>query len=208
MLERLESIFRMHDIGQLDCLRRLILENYGNITGNWHPLGFVIFKLVDTNPLQYRLHVWPKNKRIAKNPNWQIHNHIFDLESLVLVGKVGSEAISVSNAPTRDATHQLYRVKYTNYGSDLVNSGVSVNLHHLDTSWALAGEKYSIDKGCYHQSCVSVHDKAATLVRTNNISTSASPMVVGEIGGDDRICCPSKQLDKNEAAEVLYEMAC
>lgn len=58
-------------------------------SGFTHPLGFFRIELgSDPVGFRYFLHWWPQGVRCTQEPAWQVHRHVWDLESVVLDGRL------------------------------------------------------------------------------------------------------------------------
>ena len=154
-----------------DQLGRLALE----VVPLWHPLGFVSC-VVDEYPGLYvrRVHYWPPGERRVKNPDWPIHTHSYDLESLVLSGNVRDTQYRVSPGDQ----WCVYSVNYYQGGSEIVRTSECVSAIVEVDALRHAGERYQVPRGVFHQSQVA-HDQAAvTVVLLSNHGADA-PKVLG-----------------------------
>jgi len=146
----------------------------------WHPLGFVHMRLHALDAKSLRLHFWPAGQRRPQAPLWPIHDHIFDIRSVILVGSVENTQYEVTR--TEQSPHRIYEVKYGGGNSTLnqltATSDFVVSQETLIEEHATGGS-YSIARTVFHKSVVPPDKRAATLVVTSN-PLPASPRVIGE----------------------------
>src|SRR5437879_13738561 len=64
------------------------LSSLSDLRPLWHPLGFVSVVVKEDDAVAIRLHYWPAGERRPKNPNWPIHNHVFELCSTIITGEI------------------------------------------------------------------------------------------------------------------------
>lgn len=143
----------------------------------WHPTGFVVGKLSVTERGVLRLHVWPDDERIYGEPHWPVHDHVFSLQSLVLVGAVVSREHEV--ADDRAGSMRRWAVDYgPGRASQLVPDGEPVVMQPAEPITTHAGETYAVDAGRFHASTVPEGQLAATLVATRGTERQR-PFVLG-----------------------------
>jgi len=207
MLKESHSLFADFSLTKLRQFLIALKCNPMNLKGTWHPLGFIIIKLFNSTDFDYRLHIWPKGLRRPKTPDWPIHNHVFDLESIVLSGAVGSEAYSISCDESPEGRYRAYMVKYTSEGSDLVPSSTLVNLRSDGVTWTNQGEKYQVPKGSFHRSIVNSDVFAATLVRTSSKSVLDMPIVLGIEDLPQRHACFSNSVDRTFLVSLIDKIS-
>ena len=146
----------------------------------WHPLGFVHIRLHAHDTKSLRLHFWPERQRQPQGPFWPIHDHIFDIRSVVLLGSVENALYEVTSA--EQSPHRIYDVKYGGRDSTLnqliATSEFVVSRETLIERHA-TGTSYSIARTVFHKSVVPPDQRAATLVVTSN-PLPVTPRVIGE----------------------------
>ena len=143
----------------------------------WHPTGFVVGKLRVSEHGTLRLHVWPDDARVYGEPHWPVHDHVFSLESLVLVGAVVSREHEVVDDPA--GSMRRWAVDYgPGRDSRLVPEGEPVTMRPAAPITTRAGEAYSVDAGRFHASTVPEGQLAATLVATR-VTGRQRPFVLG-----------------------------
>ena len=150
----------------------------------WHPLGFCGATIERGSDYHLKVHYWPKGDRRPKTPNWPIHTHRFELESLVLAGKITDVQYRTDKA---GSDWNQYAVEYI--GDEKRNSSWTdackhANLTEISQTTFQAGDKYRVAKGTAHQSVVSETVATLTFVKTWDRSPEG-PIVFGnEQGGD------------------------
>ena len=156
----------------------LALANPSMLSARWHPLGFVLMKLEPAPPeLGFtRLHVWPEGRRHAQEPRWLIHDHVFALDSLVLVGEIENLEFETCEG----SEHRIYSVRYENGASVLVATDQLVMSTLTKRERYCAGDRYSIAQGVFHRSWVESGSLCGTLVVTKEHVT-ADPRVLGAL---------------------------
>jgi len=165
----------------------------------WHPLGFVVCTLFVDGPLKARLHVWPVDGARSQGSSCQIHDHVFDLTSRVLLGCI--ENIEYANDP-RGGTHARYAVEYKNDVSILERTGDTVNLSLSRATLHEQGSQYRVAAGQLHQSRRAGLMPAVTALVTRDVSGNA-PTVIGPLDGPVRHEYRRSVLTNSELEKVL-----
>lgn len=150
-----------------------------NLFGLWHPLGFIIITLQDWyRDERLRIHIWPASlRKYNNNKNW-IHNHEYNITSLVLIGKIINNKYNFYFSE-EEQQYPLYNVLHNGTNSDLVNTHKFCNIKFSTCEEIFSGQIYSIDKTEFHSSDTSLEEITCTLVLNKNKQTS-SPNIVGE----------------------------
>ncbi|WP_457934051.1 hypothetical protein LOS73_17690 [Pseudoalteromonas sp. SCSIO 43210] len=209
MRELVDDLFLSFTTQKMNVLCEHLIDNISDINATWHPLGFAIVKLLETESLKYRLHIWPAGERKPKYPNWPIHNHIFDLESLVVAGNIGSKNYLVLNSEYGKRSSNLkYIVKYHDTGSEIISTKTYIDVIQDTEQWFNTGEIYKIIRGAFHQSCVHENEFAASLVRTSNERVGTSPTVVGFSGFERVYNCQPSNLPTMKLVELIAGIRC
>jgi len=137
------------------------------LTPNWHALGFIHCKLFESAAGTLRLHIWPKNERNTLEQQSKIHDHVFDLTSLVLCGNITNVLHASSNRIESPSNpYELNYVEYNDKGSRLIASGKEFFALEKARSEIQKGNTYKIEKGELHDSQVSINELTATIVAT------------------------------------------
>lgn len=162
-------------------------SNLGIIV-NWHPLGFLQFKLgKDKYEGSVKLHIWDNGLRSVQNPEWLIHRHVWELSSHVLVGKVTNLTYEVKDCfnKTNECFYCAYDVIFEEQNSILVKTNRYLSCNPLTCQTYAAGEKYSVKSNDFHQTTVPSEDFAATIIYTPP-KIRETPLVVGDANGLER----------------------
>lgn len=144
----------------------------------WHPLGFVSCVIRnDERKYTTRVHLWPKNERRTKNPDWPIHTHAYDLSSLVLNGRIRD----IQYRQKTGSNYVVYSVSYVGQDSSITRTDQHSSIETLVDKFRETGEEYSVLKGSFHQSSVLIDEMAVTLVVLSNFDNT-DPLVLGAVG--------------------------
>jgi len=151
----------------------------------WHPTGFVVAKVEVFERGMLRLHVWPDDDRVFGEPHWPVHDHVFSLQSLVLMGSVFSREHEVVDDPA--GTMRRWAVDYgEGRDSQLVPEGNPVSVRAGQPVTTGPGNTYGVAAGRFHTSSVPEGQLAATLVATR-ATDRRRPFVLGPRGIDDPV---------------------
>src|SRR5229473_8133591 len=167
--------------GVVDEILASVFETASLVEATWHPLGFMRLKLASTPQGTLRIHIWPAKDREFQSPLWNIHDHLFDVHSLILCGALENRRFAVRSDDTR-ATNRLYRVSYGENHSHLQATANSVSCRQLSSDQYSALDSYEISRGEFHASVVKEGILAATIVVTSNHS-ERPPTVLGDLHG-------------------------
>lgn len=183
------------------CLRNEMHE----ITPTWHPLGFVHSKLADnTCGETYRLHLWFANKKAMQPQEHKIHDHLFDVESIVLKGSVVSNEYDLAPVKLNSLiTHRTLRVNYAKNGPILYEDGATGQIVKKEQCTVNEGASYQIKRTVLHESSIYSSEIAITLVRTSNPLITYNPRIVVPI---DSALPPFRQpilFSKEDWLEIL-----
>lgn len=155
------------------------------LSGAWHPTGFVVVPLRDDGRGALRLHVWPVGRRLLGRPCWPIHDHTWQLTSRVLCGSIEHERFVLTDDPQGQP---LYAVDYgPGRDSTLIRGERRGRVTSAGRHRVRAGQRYRVAAGEFH----TTHgppptELAATLVATNR-GGRTSPWVVGQAEAPPRI---------------------
>jgi len=148
-----------------------------------HPLGFFLVKLGQINLVSIRLHIWLPNRRNMQHPNWSIHDHNFNLESCILTGEIVNNIFHV-NFNSSHPTNCLYLVGYNDNMSILTRISQFLSCQLTNQSTYSQGNYYSVKRGEYHSTKVSLEYLTATIVLASN-QNETSPRVIGDLEGSE-----------------------
>lgn len=145
-----------------------------------HPLGFfyAVEKLDDSATLRY--HLWPENWSVPPDQmNGEIHDHIFELNSVVLSGAMRHETFSF--VPSNKGNREILRVVYSGETSKLRRSGERGELKDISNEIYQPGTVYRVPAGTIHRA-EALKSPAATLVLAISESNPPDPRVIIEYG--------------------------
>jgi hypothetical protein len=171
----------------------------------WHPLGFLHIKLHARGVKGLRLHLWPQRQRQAQAPFWPIHDHIFNLRSLILFGTVRNTLYKVTRAET--SPYRIYEVRYGGSDSTLNQLTATSELvlpQETSIEEHVAGTTYWIEHTVFHQSMVAEDRPAATLVVTSD-HLSLSPRVIGNATAPPIIDVRRRSCSAEDLGSILAE---
>ena len=146
-------------------------------TAQKHPLGFFALRWnVGINQI-LRVHLWSKTFKWVQHPNWQIHNHIFDFNSLVLHGTIQNKTYKKNENKT--GRWSVYEVIYTDQNSTLIHrmSNVALDLEGAIVQRNLS--KYSLSAEILHRSVLRSETAITVLAARTTVESEISPTVIG-----------------------------
>ena len=148
-------------------------------SAQWHVLGFIHINLVSASRETLRLHLWRHG--LGREPLWRVHNHSYELTSLVVAGCLEDRRFNV--VPDPNAPHQLYEVRYSENGSKRIKLGRRVKCTEVGRFERATDETYGIPLDSFHSSLLTTDWPAAvTIVQTSRL-TESPPRVVGTADG-------------------------
>lgn len=139
----------------------------------YHPLGFLYAKVQSAGSVGIRLHVWSKEARVQE-PQWNVHDHLFDFSSVVLFGSIRNERFAFEKALGGEAG--LFQVAYDGADSVLTSLGQSGTLRPVGAETALEGAVYRLKSTELHNSSP-IGTWAATIVRTEQRRTDGAVVI-------------------------------
>lgn len=111
-----------------------------------HPNGFVAMTLMENEGYDVRLHLWTGAEKAQEEH--AIHNHVYDLRSLVLIGGLRQIRWNVEADP--QGSMEEFTVTYASAGSFLTSTGNTVSADVVEARNIVAGERYSVSAGEFH----------------------------------------------------------
>lgn len=157
-----------------------------------HPNGFVQLDLDESGAL--RLHIWPEEGRVQKQAtDHPIHDHIFDMRSTVLRGRLGQQLYKFDLMHGGDPTHAIY-VATTPTGRNRENTLVPSNVLvrggpiqcveegavFIDTTYTapvLEGESYDQPAFTFHDTIIWERPVVTVMEKTRGYQGSPRVMV-------------------------------
>lgn len=148
------------------------------LQGNWHPLGFIHIKIGSVeNVGDLRLHIWSDRERKTQTPEMPIHNHVFTVNSHILIGKVTNKAYSITNG----SKYRIYHIGYNESRSILTPTNSIVDSELISVSSYNKGDFYQVKVGDFHESQVNENEFSATIVlATDRIKDSPVTLGTGD----------------------------
>jgi hypothetical protein len=142
-----------------------------------HPLGFLVARIDGEAGTAIRLHIW-SDYSDARQTGFEVHDHAFDLKSLVVVGEV--KQTTYDAVEQSDGAFRIYSVRYGHQGSSLAATRRLVDLVPRQEVNVIEGQSYSLKAQVLHRlECVG--QCAATIVLT--LDRGTSPLTIGPKDG-------------------------
>lgn len=143
--------------------------------GKWHPVGgFMVYHLgVNTDGESLRLHIWPEGERKKSKVGPHIHNHAWQLSSLVLAGTYMDTIYGIEPAGIVDDENErrdrgllrAFSLGYLPDGTDaMLTDGTCFFVKPINNRVVDAGEIHNIKDGVYHLPKIPDDKTVATLV--------------------------------------------
>jgi hypothetical protein len=169
-----------------------------------HPLGFLHSTLADRADVALRLHIWKPGMRLVQEPAWSIHTHIFDLQSLVLIGSLKNIIYSWT-ADNVSPQFRMYETSYRNGASVITATRKLGKLQLESTSDVSTGLQYFVARGQFHQTDVPEGHFTATIALTKKYPGTS--LVVGNIDGDSSYYFVRRELTDDIQTRIVGEVA-
>ncbi|WP_133239281.1 hypothetical protein [Microvirga sp. KLBC 81] len=171
-----------------------------NTTARRHPLGFLYASEAVSDGMNLRYHLWPEGWHVPETQaGGEIHDHIYQLNSLVLGGALRHETFEAVLA--QDGDYELLEVAYSTAESSMCRTGARVVLRQLTNEVHGAGTAYRLAPGVIHRASA-VAAPAATLVLTIPKSAAPAPRVLIPVGQGAPQAFARRQLTDGEIAEA------
>lgn len=147
-----------------------------------HPLGFIyVIKDIGTTA-KLRFHLWLSNFRIsAEQKPAELHDHLFDLSSLLIVGRLENDTYSFQ--PDSAGKYERVTIEYsrsTSFGHVSENFGV---LHHVSNRTYRSGEIYRMSAGIIHKG-TATQFPTGTIVLADYANQKPPPHIVVKRGSN------------------------
>jgi len=166
----------------LDLAKPIIREiryNSNRYHPTWHALGFIHCKVANFDGGQLRLHIWPAGKSHHLEQDLKVHEHVFDVNSCLVRGKLLNINYEFNEALNADRAHfQRYSVEYLEDGSMLHPSGRFFNIKEKVETELSTGDFYRVGRGIFHESKRELTEQVVTLVATS-APEERSPLMMG-----------------------------
>ena len=155
-------------------------RNASDLEAHWHSLGFVNLTFASLPDGSLRFHCWPAFTQSQCEQQWRVHDHVYRLRSVLVVGELQNLTYSV----TKDSAgeHQLYEVEYATDLSRLRATGERVRASVTTEDRLQKGDVYDIPAGEFHQSRRLEGALSSTLMRTFAPKRPTARVVGGRSG--------------------------
>ena len=183
---------------------RLSAANVCASSAQWHVLGFIHINLVSAGRETLRLHLW--RHVLGTESLWSIHNHSYELTSLVVAGCLQDRRFSV--VPDPEALNQLYEVRYRENGSERIKLDRRIRCMEVGHYERETDETYGIPLGVFHSSLLTADCPAAVTIVQTGCPTKSRPRVVGTADGAqvyDYVTCAVDEDTLDEWSRYIIE---
>lgn len=179
-----------------------LVPNLSNLEFSWHPLGFVVCKLTQEGSAAIRLHLWPLDGGRVQQPQWMIHDHLFDFTSWVLRGTICNREY---DADPNGSDRRIYRAGYEGRKSVLTKTPKTIGLRKRREYEVHAGNCYRISSGVLHESILVGQETGVTVLLTEDNNENA-PLVVGDLNGKRRYEYKREPVSKTALQQLLSKL--
>jgi hypothetical protein len=168
----------------------------------WHPLGFIFCELSKERERKIRLHIWPNNNDRMQKPAWLIHDHLFNLKSWVVAGRIENIEYSVEEGTPN---YRVYYARYEGDSSVLYRTDKEIFITENIRYLVSAGEGYSVLSGVLHQS-VSVSETTSVTVCETIDQPNIIPSIAGDISGVDKYSYIRVKVDESDLQSIIAKI--
>lgn len=166
-----------------------------------HPLGFYHFRLDFEESTAIRLHYWPPFNRLAPTAITPYHDHVWDLQSAVLMGGLVNVFIEV--VPDPEGQFHVASIRQDGRVDEVKLTDQRVRIESEKEQRFAAGERYEIGSRRFHRTDVEPGRTALTLVRSE-VTVSDGPRTLVPVGSSEH--APARMfLESSEAQRVRRE---
>ncbi len=188
------------------AVRRLLRDASNRLADAvWHPLGFFRVDVgSDGEERHYMLHCWPLGLlRRTQSPAWLLHCHVWDLESVVLVGSLQDSQHDRAHDPDAGVlVGRLYLARGFRPVSLLERTDETAHLSHAAWQEMDSGDFYRVPVGRFHQTLVAPTDFCLTLARVGPKVHDAAK-VAGDTDGPKRLYYRLETVDQSVASDYV-----
>ncbi|MGA8087662.1 MAG: hypothetical protein WCA10_10165 [Terracidiphilus sp.] len=146
---------------------RAALAGLADLKVTQHPLGFYHLLLYKQGALSMRLHYWPPRDRPPNVAVTPFHDHIWALQSCILVGEI--ENVLVSLSPNEIGPYNLALIEQIDGVDCVVPSSKRVEISKEESTIYKSGESYSMAPRLIHCTRIQEGLAAVTMVRSEVI---------------------------------------
>lgn len=198
-----EQLDQEISINEVKLTLVLFLRDQDKISGRVHPLGFNLFNLGKLDDMiNIRLHIWDKAAKI-QNADLVIHNHPFELKSLVLVGAIQNKTYSITRLKNKKLGF-LYSATYSKKGSLLTRALEGCSASLKESSNIKKGQYYSVKVGAFHES-INIEPFSATLVVTKEVQGKI-PLIYSKNDHNDEIEFTRNSINLEKSNKLLNKL--
>lgn len=167
-----------------------------------HPYGFSVFNLFDDGSGGVlRLHVWSNDRRAIAESEFDIHDHVYSLSSVIICGSISQTTYSIGKG---EPNSTYYIGSYGENSSTISPTNDTVHVVATSVQTFLAGHRYQLPSGQLH-SVVPSQDTSATLVATRRSIERLAPMILGPIGRKEARTFERERLSLERKTMLLDE---
>jgi len=178
------------------------LRQPGRLQCMQHPLGFYHVRLFQQGPVTLRLHYWPAKRRPSPTAVTPYHDHVWALQSCVIVGTIGN--VELSLRPDDTAPYMIATIEQLNGIDMVVPTAERVAIASTERSLQSCGQSYSISPRIFHCTEVALDVAAITIVRAE-VVVSGGPRTLVPVGYSGQ--APTRAyLPESDADIVLAEV--
>lgn len=169
-----------------------------------HTNGFykLSFPYSPTSPVRVRLHIWPSNALLDREPD--AHNHKWAFVSKVLIGALRHDVMSVDAGRGDHSHYQYMRVAG---GHQYMQRG-SADLRVRAVEVTAEGRVYSMDSGTVHRVHPVDSDFTATMVIELAPARAITDVFVASGQKPEGVTVVTEHLGATEIRSVLNELMC
>lgn len=175
MLSSIHILKKSLQRGSVSPIELVRAAKANGVQFQWHPLGFVIGKLLQESEQTARLHIWLPGGMKAQSVTLMVHDHVFSFTSWVLAGTIENVEYKIDTSGTEYA---LYLTEYSGHVSVLKKSGGTLRLVETARVQYRAGSSYSVPVGQLHETSLVGLVPAVTVLLTK-ATNHTSPRVAG-----------------------------
>jgi len=170
--EKLHDLFYSKNVIEIKrFLKREIHKDLENFKPNWHPLGFIHCKIAENkNNETFRTHIWPSNLKATNPQEHKIHDHLFDIDSIVLNGAIENIEYEFTES-YESPDFRIIKVNYSPIGPLLYEDNISGKLQKTKSEIIQSGNLYRVRQKTLHETSLKSLSTSVTLVRTYSPST-------------------------------------
>jgi len=203
----LASRLLRYDITMFDTFKQIAkeyLRSNPSCDVHAHPLSFYKITIYSDDRFDIRLHAWLKNSHNGISGESRIHNHTWNLNSVVLLGEVVNSVYELTESPESDL--EVFEIVYGKLGSERKRTNQRVVVSSAAETAYRSGDRYSLPAVSFHSTRVPPSTPTLTLVVAEKVPGQKA-FVVLPSGSPQTLLYPSTLLDRASATEVASQIA-